>query len=721
MQKTFTRFLTLIGLGVLASPFLAEAQQTITLQPQSQYQWREAFHPLMPSPKGPIYRPQNVNVPQLQARLEPYDYYQIPLAHVLGYDVSARVNNGGTNALTNVRVRANSISAGFNFSRIDSIPSIAAGGNATTTFGGANFVPTSIGEYFIKMELPERPTDPWDPTAVVTDTIGFSVNDSTYARDNGLVDGALGFPTGTAGSVGVLYTLNTEDTLTSISFLITGAGPGFIEVGDQLTAAVFRVNTNGSIQTAPLRTSLPVTITAATPTFYTAVIQGGGVILPAGEYLFAVNQSTPKFFNLATCPFNYRSNSVFISFGGSPWISLDFQPPAAQKNVIVRPNFGRANIQAFAMETDSFTVSTPYQQIPLPQNDSVYFSARVKNVGARTLNNINFNVSYQNSRILNSSIDSLQDGRNRVLETRNYLATGLGLKSFRLNTTAIEPIADTTNNEALIRFALTDSVYAYDNGTVLASLRNPIPDGAGGFLTNITFGNKFTVFEADTLTSIAAYLDSGRINTQVNASVWRFVGNLPNQVVATAVPVTITNRGGRWYNLLLDRTTPLILTPGQYLIAFSEPGGATGQIGMGINTNNFRSGASFTNARVGNQQIGWRLNEDFWSGRFNYAIRANFGRYRVVNSLAAGLNNVVSVFPNPTESGELRVRFSQEVVGGLSLKLHTLTGQTVVNTQSEAFGNTADVVVPVANLAKGVYLLEITTPQGRAVKQVVIQ
>ena len=82
------------------------------------------------------------------------------------------------------------------------------------------------------------------------------------------------------------------------------------------------------------------------------------------------------------------------------------------------------------------------------------------------------------------------------------------------------------------------------------------------------------------------------------------------------------------------------------------------------------------------------------------------------------LINNFNVYPNPA-SNKVTIEINNSKDEKISISLKDILGKEVFVKQLETIN--AKQVIDVSNLVKGVYLLEITTQNGRVVKQLLVE
>lgn len=108
----------------------------------------------------------------------------------------------------------------------------------------------------------------------------------------------------------------------------------------------------------------------------------------------------------------------------------------------------------------------------------------------------------------------------------------------------------------------------------------------------------------------------------------------------------------------------------------------------------------------------------------------NFPACRTVagpDSIVSGINEMVDnsiydvkVFPNPN-NGRFRVNFSSDETQNVTLTVSSILGQTIQEKAIEHFNGTFNEELDVTDMAKGVYVITISTGKGKTNSKVVVQ
>jgi hypothetical protein len=162
---------------------------------------------------------QVVNYNAQTSNAQQYEYTQAPISIGPVYPLSAKITNTGVQTLTGVTLTADVYNSSNNivFSQTSTAATLAPGANQTFTLN--NFVPAYADNYTVYYHSAISGTDEQstDDSLVVP----IVVSDSVYARDSGAAAGTLGIGAGNGGYLGQQFTVNTSDTLTTVSIYVT--------------------------------------------------------------------------------------------------------------------------------------------------------------------------------------------------------------------------------------------------------------------------------------------------------------------------------------------------------------------------------------------------------------------------------------------------------------------------------------------------------------------
>lgn len=173
------------------------------------------------------------------------------------------------------------------------------------------WTPPGIGNYRVQMSCNTGAVtdlNPFNDTA----SFGLLISDTVMARDNNVVNGALGIGNGITGILGQLFTLQTTDLITSVSFRVNAP-----TLGDTTRVVVYSVS-GGLPSLLVGRSGFHIFTSAAAGwiTLRVNSLAGGPLTLAPGTYYFGLEEYSDNV-SLSTSNFNWRPNTTFISFPGA--------------------------------------------------------------------------------------------------------------------------------------------------------------------------------------------------------------------------------------------------------------------------------------------------------------------------------------------------------------------------------------------------------------------
>ncbi len=236
----------------------------------------------------------NAVAPEPDASVAPVlgEYTIVPLTQV-GSPIatSAVIVNSGNADITNAVVSSTVYDGAMNVVHSETsapVASIAPAGTETVTLTG--YTPMAVDAYMVQhiVTIDEADVASGNDSTMYT----FVVSDSVYARDNGVVEGGLGFNADATNPVveadlGQAFEVVATDTLSSVSMLITNTGGS--NDGTVLTASIYEVDAATGEPTNEIGTTEGVTIDATEGAFWDCPILNG-LILNPGTYVIVANQ-----------------------------------------------------------------------------------------------------------------------------------------------------------------------------------------------------------------------------------------------------------------------------------------------------------------------------------------------------------------------------------------------------------------------------------------------
>lgn len=348
-----------------------------------------------------------------------------------------------------------------------------------------------------------------------------------------------------------------------------------------------------------------------------------------------------------------------------------------------------------------------YPVVPITQVQPMNFNGRIANQGAATIANpmATVNVSDGASVVYtgSSSIDSLlgfSDSLFPSVGPYTPATTGFFTANYSASSSVADP--DNSNDSVAVVFAVDDSIYAREDGTVPGTSLS-IGQGNNGII-----GQTYDIFTTDTLTAAGFFLINPVLGDTIDAVVLQ-VGALGpfGAPLATSAPLIITDTMPNYYELAF--AGGLELTPGTYFIGLNET--VNGRLTVATDGGFFTPGAGWVFFN-GN----WSNSEDF-NFLVTYVLRGIFGTTPLVG-IESSLNTDVTVYPNPT-ADFFNVKLGAAIDSDLQVRVMDIQGRTLIQTAMPAASTVQK--VDVSNLASGMYLLEVSGVEGRHVERISVR
>lgn len=264
------------------------------------------------------------------------EYPIVPVNQIQGYTFEGNIENNGATTLSN---------AAFNVEVFD-------GSNASVYTGAATaaslpaFTDTllSVGAYTPPAAADDysvvywaTSTDPDPDNSNDTLTGNFSVDDTTYARDNGNVTGALSIGGTAAGFIGQEFDIITADTLTHAGFWLSNP-----DMGDTIRAVVIPMGAAGMPPAgAPIATSADLVITDTAGQYYELPFYGGVPLNAGTSYFLGLEETVDGVLTLGTSNEVFTLTKGWVFFNGSWSNSEDFNFNVAY---VLRAVFGTTQL-----------------------------------------------------------------------------------------------------------------------------------------------------------------------------------------------------------------------------------------------------------------------------------------------------------------------------------------------------------------------------------------
>lgn len=396
----------------------------------------------------------------------------------------------------------------------------------------------------------------------------------------------------------------------------------------------------------------------------------------ADGYEVRISTTTP---NIA----GFMANPALFSIAeeSSDWVlrqvDLDL---AGYQNQTVYIAFRNNSNDKFLLLLDDVKVSTPspfdlavtgvggleYTVIPESQDYVAEMKAGIENVGGNTVTNVKVAATLfkNNMQVYTDTVTygSLASGAVDTVIFNSFIPANFGTGSYELVLSASTSDADTIpDNDILIidtLFTISDSVYARDNSITSNSLG--FNNGTG------SFGQTFTVYNTDTLSSVTFTLDDPTPGDEMTVTLYTFDGTNPVDDLETTGTFTIPGAGT--YTLVFPNG--IILSPDVYFISADQL--SNNNLTLAVSDNLYTPGTTYFNAAAA---PGWTPLEDV-GFQYAFQMRPNFGEAVTVGVNTVSLENQVSVFPNPS-SGKVFVKIQAEASSDYEVTIRDVIGKEI--------------------------------------------
>lgn len=343
----------------------------------------------------------------------------------------------------------------------------------------------------------------------------------------------------------------------------------------------------------------------------------------------------------------------------------------------------------------SLSQDVTYYQVPLSQVQPLNFSAFGENIGYTSQTNVQLNVDVNDgsSTVFSASssiVPSLAPGASDSLFiTSTYSPTLMGNYDVTMDLTQVETDDVVSNNQAVLNFAVTDTVYAIDNDTYGGQWWN-LDDGNGNS-NPFEIGAVYEVVADEWASSASVFVgDNSTPNVIFELNIYEYDATAQAYTfvqTTESYTVDITDLG-TWVTMRF--VNDVQLTAGtDYLVSAIHYGGPEAlYIGYGTNS-------SFRGATLSNDNDG----SGTWSNQPRTPmIRLNLGP---VGLSVNEIENNISVYPNPT-TGYVKLGLGNAKL--LNVMVYDISGKQILNsTRTE---------LDLSSFSKGIYTLKVTTSEG---------
>jgi len=287
-------------------------------------------------------------------------YTILPDHQVSAFTFPAKVSNLGAGVIPSVVYNVDVNLLGSSVYTGSGTISNVQPGVSTLISPVGSYLPTAIGNYLVSGSLTMLGQTDQNPSND-TSSFSFAISDTVMARDNGVINGAVGIGNSVTGTLGQIFNFTTNDQITSVTFSCNGPTAG----------DTTRVNIYSFTGTSPgtvLGRSDYYIFTAADTngvllTLEVKNLAGNPMAVNAGVYYVGIEEHMDNV-SLATSTFNWRPNVTFISFPGQAW--------APNENFGFKRIFAmRVNTGNSVVSLDEFSSSSKINIFPNPANDRI--------------------------------------------------------------------------------------------------------------------------------------------------------------------------------------------------------------------------------------------------------------------------------------------------------------------------------------------------------------
>ncbi|MEY4286702.1 MAG: hypothetical protein RL511_780 [Bacteroidota bacterium] len=430
------------------------------------------------------------------------------------------------------------------------------------------------------------------------------------------------------------------------------------------------------------------------------------VLSSAGGSAYA-NPDT-KIINLAT----------FLTANPSPiWVrfswTTNYPGSATNANVWVTYGWYIDDVKIVTNPTNDLSVTStfwgsvglPYYQIPDEQVTEIGFSADVFNGGVNTQSNVKLNINANSGAWTGSSapisINSLDTTTIELTTFYTPPATPGNISISRSITADSTDDIPTNNAMTNIDLAVTDFIYARDNGTASGSTSN----GTDGFES----GNLFDIFQDATLKAINVRLPGGASGATVGTEIFVKLYS----VDATTGDFVFESESAPFVLASNNLNVNLVLELEPYVDVFA---GTTYLAVVG----SYSSGLKVSNAGKSEPQTTFFLDmaDNTWYYSTNTPmVRMNFDP--ILNVAEQTEISQAVVLPNPT-TANASLRFDLQNTADVTVVVTDVAGKIMQsNTMNQLSAGAQEITLSAEQWAAGIYTVRITSNGNALTKKFV--
>ena len=364
----------------------------------------------------------------------------------------------------------------------------------------------------------------------------------------------------------------------------------------------------------------------------------------------------------------------------------------------------------------SFDADVEYYQIPMTQTQTQQYHARVQNIGYADQTNVQLSVD------INDGASSIFTGTSNIIPTLavgaedslglsiTFTPSSLGTYTVTYSGSQTEMDDDTTNNDKTASFAVTDTVYAIDNGIYGGQWWNQNSGGTGSDPYEIA--SLYEIVNNDKTTTTSVFVgDSTDIGAVFYVSLYVYdpVDQLFDLVNQTDDYVVAANDLNNWVTLPWFNSE--ILTSGNdYISAVGHYGGSS-RVFIGYGTN-----ASFSGTTLSNDGNGGAWSNQPRTPMIRLNVNQDLSIVNYDNDFLLNQNT-----PNPANEMTI-INYSLNSNAVVSFSITDISGKEVKSLMQGAQSAGAHSVnLNTSSLSSGAYFYTISVNGNEATRKMIIE
>ncbi|MBU3660898.1 MAG: T9SS type A sorting domain-containing protein [Flavobacteriales bacterium] len=591
------------------------------------------------------------------------NYYQIPTTQVAPISFSTNVFNGGLNALTAAQLKAEVFAGTTNVFTGTSAPTaVPSVDTATLTVSTSFTPPATVGNFTLKRKL----------------ILGYLPNGQILT--GALTNGGSAYTTGTNISA-------TGGSGTGATVNIVAASNGVTATGALSNAGSGYTTGTGISTTGGSGSGLTLDITASSigeATSLTVDLYNSGTVVSETNVATTGGTGTGLTVNV-TADANGDVDTITIANSGTGYSAVDYitiDGSGGPIDIIINSTIGDILTATIATAGSGYTVG---DIVTIAGGTATYTVNSVSGGAITSVTLNNAGTGYTAGDVL----------------TVNGGTGGTYTIGTVTNNTEIVDEVPTNNTIADVSFAVTNYVYARDNGAFSGNTSN----GGDGF----EVGNLFDIWADQELKGISVRLAGGTggttVGTEVYAKIYSIDQNGEFAFLEETAPLTVANNN---LNTILNMVllNPVSLSAGQTYLAV---------------VGSFDGGLRVSNAGSSEQQTSFLFDvpTDTWFYTTSTpVVRLNFDPILSVNENTLQVADA-AIYPNPTSSTST-VEFNLVNASEATISITDLSGKVVSERnlgQLNAGANATEINTTSFNA--GVYYVTIASNGSSVTKKLI--